>query len=99
MSTIDLDAYTYDVYVRLHRALNGMTTYFMPVIGTRTFHYRLKTKEEFERKIRILRSMEGKDYDNADELERDAWLSLDLRAELLLIEYERYLEVNASIKH
>ena len=102
-----MDTYTYNQYVALHKALNGTTTHFMPVVGTKDWHHALLPRDEFERKLARVREIASHDDEwlfanhprnYIDVAEGEAWESFDLRSELFLIELEKADMIHAAVR-
>lgn len=90
--------YTYEQYCAIYESLSGVTTHFYPVLGTRGWHKKKLSREDFECGLARLREMESHDDDwlfanhpdnYIDVFEAERWESLNLRSKLFVIEYEK----------
>lgn len=98
--------YNYEQYCAIYEALGGVTTHFVPVVGTRGWRKSKLSREDFESKLALLHEIESHDEEwlfanhsgnYIDVFEVEAWQSLDLRSDLFVIEMEKYEKMGLAL--
>ena len=95
---------TYEQYISLYEALGGRTTHFMPAVGTKAWHKKKLSREDWERDTARLEEIESHDddwlmqqHDYMDVFESECWESFDLRSSLFVIEWEKHQKVKEAL--
>ena len=96
-----MNDFRYGEYLALYLACGGVTTHFVPHLGTRSWHKAKLSQRIFKRKLARLREIES--HDTAwllknhpcyyiDVAEEEAWEAFGLRSDLFIIEREKQSE-------
>ena len=78
--------YSHKEYSEIYEKLDGVTTYFMPVIGQTSKRTTFLSRTNFIEKLTRLDYLLSRDDESIDELESAAWEIIGLKVDLLLCE-------------
>jgi len=101
---MDHESWTYEQYLAIYEACNGVTTHFIPVVGTKEWPKDKLSRPEFDKKLADLLEIESHDddwylqfSDYIDRAESDMWTDMELRSELFLIEWDKVKKLYEAV--
>ena len=100
------ESWTYEQYGAVYDACNGITTHSIPAVGIKDWYKNKLSRQEFDGKLAMLLEIESHDDSylddhpeyGPDESYDDAWMSMELRSDLFLIEYKKASKIVEAAK-